>query len=68
MNTNNTKISIQKLMGMLESFGLKHSGEILPDLLEQADMEEQSNKEFLMCLLDAEVKNRNEKRHTRNYR
>jgi DNA replication protein DnaC len=67
MNTNNTKISIQKLMGMLESFGLKHSGEILPDLLEQADMEEQSNKEFLMCLLDAEVKTRNEKRHTRNY-
>jgi len=61
------KITIQKLTGMLEAFGLKHSGRALPDLLEQASNQEQTQKEFLMSLLDAEVKGRNERRRRRNY-
>jgi DNA replication protein DnaC len=62
-----TKITIQKLAGMLESFGLKHSGKALPDLLEQADINEQTHRDFLMELLETEVKGRNERRRSRNY-
>ena len=62
-----TKITIQKLTGMLESFGLKHSGKELPDLLEQSNIEELTHKDFLMSLLEVEVKGRNDRRRSRNY-
>jgi len=58
---------MQKLTGILESFGFKHSGKALADLLEKADVEEQTHRDFLMDLLETEVRGRNDKRRIRNY-
>jgi DNA replication protein DnaC len=61
------RISMQRLCGLLEAFGLKHSSRGLADLFERADAEEWSYRQLLLALLEAEVKGRNERRRSRNY-
>jgi len=40
---------------------------MLPDLLESADSEAVTNRQFLLSVLETEVKGRNERRRKRNY-
>jgi DNA replication protein DnaC len=61
------KITMQRLCGMLDSFGLKHSSKAMADLLERADAEEWSHRQFLLNLLETEATGRNERRRHRNY-
>ncbi len=61
------RISIQKLMTLMENFGLKHSSRQLPDILERAEDNEMSYRAFLYELLGTEVRGRNERRRVRNY-
>ena len=52
---------------LLETFTLKHAARMLPDLLETADLQDSSCREFLLAVLETEVKGRNERRRKRNY-
>jgi DNA replication protein DnaC len=52
---------------VLETFGLKHISRDLVSLLDTAEAEEQSYRDFLLCALDTEVNGRNERRRHRNY-
>ena len=61
------RIPVERLISLLQTFALKHSARALPDLLETADLENTSNKEFLLAVLETEVKGRNERRRKRNY-
>jgi len=61
------KVQIQRLCSMLDTFGLKHISRQLPELLDAAEAEEQSPREFLLNALEAEVRCRNERRRQRNY-
>lgn len=61
------RIPVEKLSAMLTTFTLKHSAKSLSDLLETAELENASHKEFLLALLETEVKGRNERRRKRNY-
>ena len=61
------RIAMQRLCGMLGTFGLKHSSKDLADLLERADAEEWSYRQFLLAVLETEAKGRNERRRSRNY-
>lgn len=61
------RISTQRICSTMESFGLKHSSKNIAELLEKASAEEQTYKEFLLSLLDTEVKGRNERRRSRSY-
>ncbi len=65
MDTNH--IPVQRLMALLETFALKHASKMLPDLLETADHETVTNRQFLLSILETEVKGRNERRRKRNY-
>jgi len=72
MNTNtrnidSERVSIQRLCALLESFALKHSSKRLADLLEKAENEEHTYRQFLLEVLETEVKGRNERRRKRNY-
>lgn len=60
-------IPIQRLCALLETFSLKHTSKRLADLLERAETEEISYRQFLLELLETEVKGRNERRRKRNY-
>jgi DNA replication protein DnaC len=60
-------IPIRRLAGMLESFGLKHAAKGLADMLERAEAEEWTYREFLLAVFDAEAVGRNERRRHRNY-
>jgi DNA replication protein DnaC len=60
-------IPVERLMSLLQTFTLKHAAKVLPDLLETADLENASNKQFLLSILETEVKGRNERRRKRNY-
>lgn len=60
-------ISIDRLTALLQTFALKHAAKGLPDLLETADMEGASNRQFLLSVLETEVVGRNERRRKRNY-
>jgi len=60
-------IPVQRLMALLETFALKHASKMLPDLLETADSEAATNRQFLLAVLETEVKGRNERRRKRNY-
>lgn len=66
-NLDTNHIPVQRLTGLLETFALKHSAKLLPDILEQAETAELSYREFLLELLQTEVKGRNERRRKRNY-
>ncbi|MBR5739751.1 MAG: hypothetical protein IKX81_00470, partial [Firmicutes bacterium] len=60
-------ISIDRLTALLQTFALKHAARELPDLLETADLEGVSNRQFLLSILETEVVGRNERRRKRNY-
>lgn len=57
----------QKMVGQLENFGLRHVAKKLFDLLEQAEREQLSHRQFLTQFLETEITGRNEKRKRRNY-
>ena len=59
-------IPVATLTALLETFALKHSARLLPDMLEKAESEEQSCRQFLLHLLETEVKGRNARRRHRN--
>lgn len=61
------RITIQRLNGLLDTFALKHASKALPDLLETSDAQNTSCREFLLAVLETEVKGRNERRRKRNY-
>ena len=61
------RIPIDRLTSLLQTFTLKHAAKALPDLLETADLESATNKQFLLSLLETEVIGRNERRRKRNY-
>jgi DNA replication protein DnaC len=61
------KIPMQRLCGMLDSFGLKHASKGLADLLDKAEAEEQPYRQFLFAALEAEARGRNERRRGRNF-
>ena len=61
------RIPVERLMSLLQTFTLKHSARALPDLLETADLENVTNRQFLLSVLETEVKGRNERRRKRNY-
>jgi DNA replication protein DnaC len=51
----------------MESFGLKHAANGLADMLESAEAEGWTYREFLLATFDAEAAGRNERRRHRNY-
>ena len=61
------RIPIDRLSALLQTFTLKHAAKALPDLLETADLEGASNRQFLLSILETEVVGRNERRRKRNY-
>lgn len=61
------RIPVERLISLLQTFALKHSAKALPDLLETADLEGSSCREFLLAVLETEVVGRNERRRKRNY-
>ena len=61
------RIPIERLISLLQTFALKHSARALPDLLETADTQNATNRQFLLSVLETEVKGRNERRRKRNY-
>ena len=60
-------VPIDRLTAMLESFAIKHAAKDLASVLERAEMNELSYREFLLDLLETEVKGRNARRRKRNY-
>lgn len=60
------RIPNDRLTSLLPTFALKHSAKALPELLETADMENASYKQFLLAMLETEVIGRNERRRKRN--
>jgi len=61
------KITIQRLCGLLDGFGLKHSSKVLADILSQTDVGQYTHREFLLSLLEVEVNERNARNRNRNY-
>jgi DNA replication protein DnaC len=61
------RIPVDRLTSLLQTFALKHAAKALPDLLETADLENATNRQFLLSLLETEVVGRNERRRKRNY-
>ena len=61
------RIPIERLMARLQTFTLKHSARQLADILERAENNQSSYREFLLDLLETEVRGRNERRRKRNY-
>jgi DNA replication protein DnaC len=61
------KIQTDRLCAMLEAFGLKHISRSLPDILRAAEAEEQPHRQFLMSVLETEVRGRNDRRRHRNH-
>ena len=66
-NIDTNHIPVEKLNALLETFALKHSSRQLADILERAENNNLSYREFLLDLLETEVKGRNERRRKRNY-
>lgn len=63
------KVAIEKIIKQrnVKWVTLKHLAKALPDLLETADLESSSCREFLLAVLETEVVGRNERRRKRNY-
>ena len=61
------RIPVERLISLLQTFTLKHAARALPDLLETADAQNASNRQFLLSVLETEVRGRNERRRKRNY-
>lgn len=66
-NIDTDHIPVQRLSALLETFALKHSSRQIADLLEKAENEEASYREFLLHVLETEVRGRNDCRRKRNY-
>ena len=66
-NIDTNHIPVQRLCALLETFALKHSSRQIADLLEKAENEEASYRQFLLYVLEIEVRGRNERRRIRNY-
>jgi DNA replication protein DnaC len=67
MKATNGKIQMQRIRAMLETFGLKHVSKNLAEIIDAAETEERSYRDFLLGALEVEVKGRNERRRHRNY-
>jgi hypothetical protein len=52
---------------LLISFGLKQASALLPDLINEAEKENLTPRQFLLTVLEAELNARNEKKRKRNY-
>lgn len=61
------RIPVERLISLLQTFALKHSARALPDLLETSDTQGATSRQFLLSVLETEVKGRNERRRKRNY-
>lgn len=61
------RVPLERLMSLLQTFALKHAARALPDLLESADTQNATNRQFLLSILETEVTGRNERRRKRNY-
>ena len=61
-NMDTDHIPVQRLCALLETFALKHSSKQIADLLEKAENEEESYRQFLLNVLETEVRGRNERR------
>lgn len=66
-NLDTEHIPVSKLASLMESFTLKNSARQLADILERAENNNLSYREFLLDLLETEVKCRNDRRRKRNY-
>jgi DNA replication protein DnaC len=66
-NIDTDHIPVQRLSTLLETFALKHSSKQIAGLLEKAENEDAPYKQFLLCVLETEVRGRNERRRKRNY-
>lgn len=66
-NIDTDHIPVQRLSALLETFALKHSSRQIADLLEMAENEEASYRQFLLKVLETEVRGRNDRRRKRNY-
>lgn len=66
-NIDTNHIPVQRISALLETFALKHSAKLIADLLEKAEDNNLSYREFLLNVLETEVKGRNERRRKRNY-
>ena len=49
------RIPVERLLSLLQTFALKHAAKALPDLLETADLQNASNRQFLLAVLETEV-------------
>jgi len=67
MNMDIDYIPVQRLMALLETFALKHAAKMLPDLLETVDNEPVTSSQFLLSVLESELKGRNERLRKRDY-
>ena len=63
----NGTLSIQRLSGLFEGFGMKHASKALADLLGQTEDGVRTPRELLLALLEAEANGRNERNRHRNY-
>ena len=61
------RISIDSLSGMMNAFGLHHAGKSLAELLQKAETEEMTYRDFLNAMLSCATKGRNERNRSRNY-
>ena len=66
-NIDTGHIPVQRICALLETFALKHSSRRIADLLEKAENGEASYREFLLDVLETEVRRRNDRRRKRNY-
>ena len=60
-------IPISRLAALFDTFGLRHSSKVLPELLEAAEQGNASYKQLLLSIFETEVKGRNARRRKRNY-
>jgi DNA replication protein DnaC len=67
MGKTSGKAQMDRICAMLDAFGLKHISKHLPGILDAAETEEQPYRQFLLSVLETEVKGRNERRRYRNY-
>ena len=61
------RIPVERLISLLQTFAMKHAARALPDILETADVQDTTNRQFLLSILETEVRGRNERRRKRNY-
>lgn len=66
-NLDTAHIPVSKLASLMESFTMKNSARQLADILGRAENNSLSYHEFLLDLLETEVKCRNDRRRKRNY-